>query len=61
MGREAVEVRELLVNIKAMANALKAKIANIEKAVEELSTMLEEETEIIKDDFLEKHKIKQGF
>ena len=61
MGREAVEVRELLVNIKAIANALKAKIANIEKAVEELSTMLEEETEIIKDDFLEKHKIKQGF
>lgn len=61
MGREAIEVRELLVNIKAMANALKAKIANIEKAVEELSTMLEEETEIIKDDFLEKHKIKQGF
>lgn len=60
MGREAVEVRELLVNIKAMANALKAKIANIEKAVEELSTMLEEETEIIKDDFLEKHEIKQG-
>lgn len=61
MGREAIEVRELLVNIKAMASALKAKIANIEKAVEELSTMLEEETEIIKDDFLEKHKIKQGF